>query len=126
MIKSFVILTFLFFAKNVNAQVISLNTITTPAIINGVGSLNPDILIGSNVIVTDNQGSICPNVSYEWQSATNESFTQNLVTNLAATKDYDPDVLIVTTYFRRVVSIKCTTPEREAISKCSGIKITIN
>ena len=79
---------FLFFTLtvSVNAQVMSVNQITPPAVVTGIGSLNPDIIVGSAVTVTDAGGSTCQNVTYEWISATNEAFTENVVRNLATTR----------------------------------------
>jgi len=127
MIKPLVLVSF-FFALliNVNAQVVTGNFIKAPAIVTSAVAFNPGIIIGSAVTVKDAQGSNCPDVTYEWQSATNERFTENLKPNLAKTKDFDPGTVTSTTYFRRVVSLQCTDPERETVSKCGGIKITIN
>lgn len=111
---------------NVNAQVVTGNYIKAPAIVTSTVAFNPGLIVGSAVTVTDAQGSTCPNPTYEWQSATNEYFTENLVLNLANTKDYNPGTVTTTTYFRRVVSMQCTDPERETVSKCGGVKITIN
>ena len=104
----------LFFALcfNANAQVISNNGITSPIVVTNVGAFDPGIFIGSDVTITDNVGSTCPNVVYEWQSASDPKFTANLKTNLAATRDYDPSMVTTTTYFRRVVTVACTDPER--------------
>ena len=82
-------------------------------------------IIVSTVTVTDALGSTCPNVNYEWQSATDEFFTQNLKANLANTKDYDPGVVTTTTYFRRVVLVECLSGGGTK-SATGGIKITIN
>lgn len=109
-----------------NAQVVSENSITPPAEVSGTGSLNPGIIVGSNVTITNDLGSTCPNVKYKWQSATDEYFTQNFISNLANTKDYDPGILTVTTYFRRVVSVDCNEPDRGVESKTGSIKFTIN
>ncbi|MFZ4401148.1 MAG: hypothetical protein ACOYO1_14010 [Bacteroidales bacterium] len=119
---------FFFFALhfNANAQVLTGNYLTAPAVVTSTVAFNPGIIIGSAVTVKDAQGSTCPAVTYEWQSATNEYFTENLTKNLAATKDYNPGVVTATTFFRRVVSIQCTDPERESLGKCGGVKITIN
>lgn len=117
----------LFFALIIgaNAQVLTANKIDAPQVVTAIGELDPGVIVGSTVTVTDDLGSKCPNIYYEWQSATNEFFTENLKTNLAKTKDYDPGVVSVTTYFRRVVHVEC---ESGSSSKGStgGIKITIN
>ncbi len=119
------LLLFFTLSNNVNAQVMSVNKITPPSVVTGTGSLNPDVIVGSTVIVTDAGGSTCQAVTYEWISATNEAFTENVVRNLATTKDYDPSVLTTTTWFRRIASAECTNPDRSASSATGGIKITI-
>ena len=118
----------LFFALcfNANAQVTSVNRITSPAVVTHVGAFAPGIITGSDVTITDNGGSKCPNITYEWQSATDANFTQNLKTNLANTKDYNPGTVTQTTYFRRLTTVDCTEPERGATTKTPAIKITIN
>jgi hypothetical protein len=117
---------FLALTINVNAQEISNNGITPPSVVTSVGAFNPGTLVGTTVTVTDAGGSTCPNVVYEWQSASDQRFLENLTTNLASTKDYNPGTVTATTYFRRVVTIDCTDPERSLISNTPGIKITIN
>jgi len=118
---------FFFFALfiNVNAQVTSVNAIMPPAVVSSTVAFNPGLITGTTVTVTDNGGSYCPDIIYEWQSASDAAFTTNVVTNLAATKDYNPGIISTTTYFRRVVSVNCTQPERFAKSTASGVKITI-
>ena len=120
------LLLFFTLSINVNAQVMTLNKVTAPSVVTGIGSLDPGVIVGSDVTVSDAQGSTCPNVTYEWQSASDEFFTENLKRNLANTRDYDPSVVTTTTYFRRVVTIECTSPQREAMTSCGGVKITIN
>jgi hypothetical protein len=117
----------LFFALIIgaNAQVITVNKIEAPQVVTAIGALDPGVIIGSTVIVTDELGSSCPNINYEWQSATDEFFTENLKTNLAKTKDYDPGVVSATTYFRRVVLVECLSGGGTK-SATGGIKITIN
>ncbi len=110
----------------VNAQVLSVNKISAPAVTEAVGSFDPGVLIGSAVTVTDALGSNCPNVTYEWQSATNEEFTENFKRNISKTKDCKPGTLTTTTYFRRVVKIDCLEPDRGTVSTTGEIKITIN
>ncbi|MEI6695153.1 MAG: hypothetical protein WCO13_03705 [Bacteroidota bacterium] len=126
MIKPLV-LVFFFLALmiNVNAQGITPNSIKAPAVVSSNEAFKPGIIIGSAVIIKDNQGYRCPDATYEWQSASDEYFTQNFTTNLAKTKDYDPGTVTTTTYFRRVVTIACINGP-ETVSKCGGIKITIN
>ncbi len=126
-VKLFVLTFFICFGlfSNINAQTISANGITAPAITTGSGSLNPDKITGTNVTVTDSGGSSCSSVIYEWESASDRGFTKDVVHDLAATKDYDPGVITKTTYFRRVASVECVSPERSASSTCSGIKFTI-
>jgi hypothetical protein len=111
---------------NVNAQVLSDNTITPPSVVTSVGAFAPGVITGSTVTVTDALGSTCNNVTYEWQSATNSDFTENLTENLASTKNYNPGTVTTTTYFRRVISVKCNNPQRYSQTECGGIKITIN
>lgn len=110
---------------NVNAQVLTTNGIKAPAVISSAIAFNPGLITGTTVTITDNGGSICPDVTYEWQSATDAAFTKNVKHNLAATKDLDPGIIAITTYFRRVVSVNCTKPERSAKTIASGVKITI-
>ena len=117
---------FIAFSIKVNAQEISNNGITPPTVVTSVGAFNPGTIVGTTVTITDAGGSTCPNVVYEWQSASDEKFSENLITNLASTKDYNPGTVTTTLYFRRVVTIDCTDPERSLISNTSGIKITIN
>ena len=121
------VLVFFFFALviNVNAQVLSADRIDAPAVVTSSVAFKPGLIKGSDVQITDRQGYNCPDVTYEWQSATDEFFTQNLTTNLAKTKDYDPGTVSTTTYFRRVSSLKCIDGP-ESVGKCGGIKITIN
>jgi transcriptional accessory protein Tex/SPT6 len=111
---------------NVNAQVLSENSITPPALVTSVGAFAPGVITGSTVTVTDDLGSTCNAVTYEWQSATNSNFTENLQKKLASTKDYNPGTVLTTTYFRRVVTINCDNPKRYSKTECGGIKITIN
>lgn len=117
----------LFFALIIgaNAQVLTANKIDAPQVVTAIGELDPGVIVGSTVTVTDDLGSSCPNIYYEWQSATDEFFTENLKTNLAKTKDYDPGVVSVTTYFRRVVLVECLSGSGTK-SATGGIKITIN
>ncbi len=110
---------------NVNAQALSTNKITKPAICSSSTPFKPGILIGTEVKVTDAYGSTCPNVTYEWQSASDASFKENLKRNLASTKDFNPGTVTKTTYFHRVVSIKCANPDASTSSTTPGIKITI-
>lgn len=117
---------FLVLIISVNAQVISTNGIKAPTIVSSATAFNPGVLTGTDVAVTNKGGSICPNVTYEWQSASDAAFTKNLKTNLAATKDYNPGTVTTTTFFRRIVAVECTQPERSARSIASGIKITIH
>ncbi len=117
---------FLVFLIHADAQVFSVNKITAPATISNSVAFNPGVIIGTEVIITDNGGSTCPNVSYEWQSASDIAFTKDLRSNLAFTKDYNLGNVTKTTYFRRVVSVQCTDPERSAQSTAGGIKITIH
>ena len=126
MIKPLV-LVFFFFALmiNVNAQVLSTDRIDAPAVVTSSVAFKPGIIKGTDVKITDMQGSNCSDITYEWQSATDDRFTQNLKTNLAITKDYDPGLVTVTTYFRRVSTLKCIGG-RESVGACGGIKITIN
>ncbi len=125
MIQPLVFIIFLFaLFINVNAQVTSVNAITPPEIVISAVAFNPGLITGTAVTVTDNGGSYCPNVIYEWQSASDAAFTTNVITNLASTKDYNPGIISATTYFRRVVSVNCTGPARSAKS-IAGIKITI-
>ena len=109
-----------------NAQVITTNGIKPPAVVSSVGAFSPGVFIGSNVVITDNGGSTCPNVTYEWQSASDANFMTNVKEKLASTKDYNPGAVTTTTYFRRVVTVVCTDPERSLESKTSGVKITIH
>jgi hypothetical protein len=127
MLKPLAVL-FLFLALiiNVNAQVVSTNKITSPAVVVGTGSFNPGVIMGSAVIIKDAGDSKCPGVTYEWQSATDAAFTKNLKTKLAVTKDYSPGTVTRTTYFRRIVRSACTDPEMSSESATPGIKITIN
>ncbi len=126
MIKPLV-LVFFFFALviNVNAQVLSEDKIEAPSVVTSSVAFKPGIIMGSDVKIIDKQGYNCPDVTYEWQSATDEFFTENLRTNLAKTKDYDPGTVSTTTYFRRVSTLKCIHGPVN-IGKCGGIKITIN
>lgn len=119
------LLLFFVLIVSANAQTINEDRIVAPQVVTAIGSLDPDLIVGTVVIEKDASGNICPDVTYEWQSATNEFFTENLVTNLANTKDYDPGVLTVTTFFRRISKINCLDGSC-SINKCSGIKITIN
>jgi len=127
MLKPLAVL-FLFLALmiNVNAQVISLNKITSPAVVTHVGAFNPGIISGTAVTVKETGGTNCSGVTYEWQSATDGSFSKNLVTNLATTKDFNPGIVSRTTYFRRIVRAACTDKEVSASSTTPAIKITIN
>jgi len=127
--KVIVPLVFIFFffvlSINVHAQTISSNTIKAPMVVAGKGSLDPDIIKGSDVIVTNSEGSTCSAVTYEWESASDSGFTKGLENNLSTARDYDPGIITRTTYFRRIASVECTSPDRAASSTCSGIKITI-
>ncbi len=111
---------------SVNAQVLSVNQITEPAVVTSVGAFAPGVIIGTAVTVTDAVGSTCPNVTYEWMSSTNEEFTENVKHNLASTKDYNPGTVMSTTYFRRTVKVACTQPNRAAETRTGSILITIH
>lgn len=110
---------------NVHAQEISENSITAPAIVSAVGSLEPATIVGSEVKLIDAMGSNCSEIIYEWQSASDEFFQENLSKNLANTKDYKPSKITKTTYFRRVAFVKCDSG-RANKSSTGGIKFTIN
>ncbi len=117
---------FLVFLIHADAQVFSVNKLTTPASISSAVAFNPGIITGTEVIITDNGGSKCPNINYEWQSASDIAFTKDLKSNLAATKDYNPGNVTRTTYFRRVVSVQCTDPERSAKIYSTSVNISIH
>ncbi|MCX6231010.1 MAG: hypothetical protein NTZ33_05650 [Bacteroidetes bacterium] len=118
---------FLFFTLyfNVNAQVESENSIKEPLKLSSTGSFNPGVIIGSNVTLSDVSKNDNCTITYEWQSATDEFFTQNLTSKLAETKDYNPGTINTTIYIRRVVYVKCKSG-MESKSSTGGIKFTIN
>jgi hypothetical protein len=125
-LKSLIFLFFFFaFIGSVNSQTISANTITAPAKSTGYGSIDPDVIKGSTVTVTNSGVSTCNFVTYEWESASDISFSKDVVHKLAITKDYDPGLITKTIYFRRTASVECTNPDCSASSTCSGIKITV-
>jgi hypothetical protein len=103
-----------------------MNSIKAPAVVTSIGTFEPGVIIGSNVILTDAPGNTCNEFTYEWQSASDEFFTANLTKNLANTKDYNPGKVNVTTYFRRIVKYECIETGRKVESKTGSVKITIN
>ena len=113
---------FFTFAVNVQAQDANVNKLTAPQVVTAVGSIDPGVIVGNPVKVDDANTQ----VTYEWQSATDEFFTHNLITNLANTKDYDPGVVTTTTFFRRVVTIVNSEDGSKSVTKTSGIKIVVN
>jgi hypothetical protein len=119
-----VLFLFLALIVNVNAQVVSLNKITQPAVAASIGAFNPGVITGTAVTLKD--AGNCPGATYEWQSASDAKFTKDLKKKIATTKDFNPGTVTKTTYFRRIVRTACTNPEFSSTSTTPGIKITIN
>ncbi len=109
-----------------NAQTLSVNKISAPAVVSSAIAYTPGTIVGTLVSLTDKGGSTCPNVSYEWQSSTDALFQGNISTNLATTKDFNPGKVSQTTYFRRIATVSCFSPQISASSTTPPIKITIH
>jgi uncharacterized repeat protein (TIGR01451 family) len=123
---------FLSAVNNLNAQgvspTMSLNSIEAVYDIRGCRPFDPKLLTGSDVVITNlgAQVFVCDQVTYEWESATNNAFTENVVHDLAFTRDYDPAPITVTTYFRRKANATCSDPDCSASSTSSKIVLTVD
>lgn len=130
LIAPMVFVLFLFaLLDNANAQSISGNTISTlaPTVTTNSGSITPGTIVGSDVVIRDANKAVAKSkVSYLWESASDEDFTQNVKLNLATTRDYNPGTITQTTYFRRNVSISCDRLKCGGSSTSGSIVFTVN
>ncbi len=120
-------LVFLFFflalVINVNAQVISSNTITAPTPATSCGAFDPNAITGA--VATQSGGTNCGTVSYKWQSASDAAFTADL-TDVGTSQDYNPPSTSATTYFRRIASFTCDPSSTVYSDTSSTVTITVN
>jgi large repetitive protein len=108
-------------AINVNAQSMTDNKITTPAISVGVSSINPAVISGNTVSL--NNIDCTGTVNYQWQKSNNPNFTSAVNIAGATSQSYDPPAITVTTYFRRVTTFNCESKIYTNIS--NTVRITV-
>jgi hypothetical protein len=111
-------------AINVNAQSMTDNKITTPAISVGVSSINPGIISGNTVSL--NNIDCSGTVNYQWQSSTSPKFLSPVNITGATSQSYDPPAISVTTYYRRVTTFNCDPKVYTNISNTVSITVKSN
>ncbi len=140
------VLFFFFFTlmNNVNSQVgvapiLSLNQINAPQHTSGCVSFAPGIIDGTDVTILNIQKPLfdpwavdsCLSVSYLWQSTqTGVNFPDPTTWTFiggATGEDYNPGIITVTTWYRRIAIAQCYLPgPNSASSITSELKLTVN